>query len=72
MTLSCWLPLLYVCLQRINIGDRAVNSINHFLELIAKEVKTVLGVLSSDRMNLDDQLQTNNASGYYNQVCGIM
>jgi len=45
-----------------------VNSINHFLEMIAKEVKTVLGHLCSDRMNLDDQLKPCNASAYYNQV----
>ncbi|XP_064384719.1 nck-associated protein 1 homolog [Halichondria panicea] len=54
--------------ERINIGDRAVNSVNHFLELIAKEVKLVLGQLSSDRMNLDDQLKVANASSYYNQT----
>ena len=58
--------------QRINIGDRAVNSINHFLELIAKEIKTVLGQLSSERMNLDDQLRPANASAYYNQVGGLL
>ncbi len=45
-----------------------MNSVNHFLELIAKEVKLVLGQLSSDRMNLDDQLKVANASSYYNQV----
>ena len=43
-------------LQRINIGERCVNSINHFLELIANEVKALLGVVCNERMHLDDQV----------------
>lgn len=62
------LPACTFSVQRINIGERAVNSVNHFLELIAKEIKSMLGQLSSDRMNLDDQLRPANASVYYNQV----
>lgn len=54
--------------QRINIGERAVNSVNHFLEVISKEIKSLLGQLSSERMNLDDQLKPANAGVYYNQV----
>ena len=44
-----------------------MNSINHFLEMIAKEVKTLLGILCSERNNLDDQLFPNKASAYYIQ-----
>ena len=43
-------------LQRINIGERCVNSINHFLELIANEVKALLGVVCNERMHLDNQV----------------
>lgn len=50
--------------QRINIGERCVNSINHFLELIAKEVKTLLGAVCSERMHLDDQVQCRQLSMY--------
>lgn len=45
-----------------------MNSINHFLELIAKEVKNRLGILCSDRMTLDDQLASARGSAYYMQV----
>ena len=55
----------FINLQRINIGERCVNSINHFLELIAKEVKNRLGILCSDRMTLDDQLASARGSTYY-------
>ena len=51
--------------QRINIGERCVNSINHFLELIAKEVKTLLGAVCSERMHLDDQVQCRQLSMYW-------
>jgi len=53
--------------ERINIGERCVNSINHFLELIAKEVKTLLGAVCSERMHLDDQLFPSRACGHYVQ-----
>ncbi len=33
-----------------------MNTINHFLELTAKEVKTLLGVVCAERMHLDDQV----------------
>ena len=33
-----------------------MNSINHFLELIANEVKALLGVVCNERMHLDDQV----------------
>jgi hypothetical protein len=36
--------------------------------MIAKEVKNLLGILCSERMNLDDQLFPFKASVYYNQV----
>lgn len=58
----------FINLQRINIGERCVNSINHFLELIAKEVKDRLGILCSNRMTLDDQLAPARGSAYYMQV----
>lgn len=54
--------------ERISIGERCVNSVNHFLEMIAKEVKNLLGLLCSERMNLDDQLFPFKASVYYNQT----
>ena len=61
-----------VCLlQRISVGERCVNSINHFLEMIAKEVKNLLGILCQERMSLDDQLLPHKASTYYNQVAEI-
>lgn len=36
--------------------------------MIAKEVKSLLGILCSERMYLDDQLFPYKASAYYNQV----
>ena len=45
-----------------------MNSINHFLELMAKEVKNRLGILCSERMTLDDQLAAAKGSAYYMQV----
>jgi len=42
-----------------------VNTINHFLEMIAKEVKLILGTLCSERMNLDDQLLPYKGSANY-------
>ena len=35
--------------------------------MIAKEVKNLLGILCTDRLNLDDQLLPFKASTYYNQ-----
>ena len=35
-----------------------MNSINHFLELIAKEIKMLLGIVCNERMHLDDQVHT--------------
>ena len=71
--LACTHPALSIILttvstQRINIGERCVNSINHFLELMAKEVKNRLGILCSERMMLDDQLAAAKGSVYYMQV----
>jgi NCK-associated protein 1 len=51
--------------ERINIGERCVNSINHFLELIAKEVKNLLGALCDERTSLDDQLLPFRGAGHY-------
>ena len=54
-----------ISVQRINIGDRCVNSINHFLECIAKEVKSLLGALCDERMSIDDQLLPFRGAGHY-------
>ena len=35
-----------------------MNSINHFLEFIAKEVKQLLGALCEERTSLDEQVMT--------------
>lgn len=51
--------------ERINIGERCVNSINHFLEMMAKEVKTLLGALCDERTSLDDQLLAFRGAGHY-------
>ena len=45
-----------------------MNSINHYLEVIAKEVKHIIGTLCSERMVLDDQLLPFKASSYYHHV----
>ena len=55
-------------LQRMVIGERCVNAINHCLELTAKEVKQLLGHLCEERMALDDQLLPCRGAGYYLQV----
>jgi NCK-associated protein 1 len=51
--------------ERINIGERCVNSINHFLEFIAKEVKQLLGALCEERTSLDEQLLAYHGAGHY-------
>ncbi len=48
-----------------------MNTINHFLEMIAKEVKVTLGTLCSERMSLDDQLLPHKASAYYQFVSSL-
>lgn len=57
LVVSCYVASVPFLPQRINIGERCVNSINHFLELIAKEVKTLLGALCDERTSLDDQVR---------------
>ena len=41
-------------LQRVEIGDRAVSSINRCLELISLEVKSVMGQLCDDNLQRDE------------------
>ena len=45
-----------------------MNTIYHYLEMIAKELKQILGTLCSERMALDDQLLPHKASAYYLRV----
>lgn len=50
--------LLLIELQRAQIGEKAVNSINGFLEQIAKEVKGVMGILCTDHLKKDELVST--------------
>ena len=38
------------------VGERSVNMVNHFLELTAKEIKTIVGNLCDKRVHLQLQV----------------
>ena len=42
--------------QRTIVGERSVNMVNHFLELTAREIKTIVGVLCERRVALQQQV----------------
>ena len=43
----------------------SVNTVNFFLENIAKETKSVIGMLCQERVSLDEELAPNNGAAYY-------
>jgi NCK-associated protein 1 len=61
--LNCMTP--FCPEERTFIGEKAVNSINGFLEQIAKEVKTVMGVLCSDHLKMDEMLHVTYGAGHF-------
>ncbi|XP_065902266.1 nck-associated protein 1 homolog [Dysidea avara] len=42
--------------ERTIVGERSVNMVNHFLELTAREIKTIVGSLCERRVTLQQQL----------------
>eukprot|EP00731_Ephydatia_muelleri_P012521 Em0006g1415a len=46
-------------------GEMSVNTVNFFLELIAKESKSVMGVLCEERVLQDEELAPSNGAAYY-------
>ncbi|XP_003382558.1 PREDICTED: nck-associated protein 1-like [Amphimedon queenslandica] len=51
--------------ERTAIGEKAVNSINGFLEQIAKEVRGVMGQLCAEHMKRDEVLHVTYGAGHY-------
>eukprot|EP00731_Ephydatia_muelleri_P012646 Em0006g1540a len=51
--------------ERESIGEMSVNTVNFFLELIAKETKSVMGMLCEERVLQDDELAPSNGAAYY-------
>ena len=43
----------------------SVNTVNFFLELIAKESKSVMGMLCEERVLQDEELAPSNGAAYY-------
>ena len=43
----------------------SVNTVNFFLELIAKETKSVMGMLCEERVLQDEELAPSNGAAYY-------
>ncbi|KAL5499329.1 hypothetical protein EMCRGX_G010719 [Ephydatia muelleri] len=51
--------------ERVSIGEMSVNTVNFFLELIAKETKSVMGMLCEERVLQDEELAPSNGAAYY-------
>ncbi|KAL5499346.1 hypothetical protein EMCRGX_G010742 [Ephydatia muelleri] len=51
--------------ERVSVGEMSVNTVNFFLELIAKESKSVMGMLCEERVLQDEELAPSNGAAYY-------
>ena len=50
------IAILFIVVQRTSVGERSVNMVNHFLELTAREIKTIVGSLCERRVALQQQV----------------